>query len=355
MRIKVRQKAMKLNLKSKHLFYFFLIILFAGFILIDQAITQEPTTEESQGAVTGEFKGGTRVIISTSGPAKFEPYWLDNPTRLVIEFKTKKIISKIDDEVIVNQGVIKKITSSYFTEGETRPLKRLTFELSKKVPYRVHQEGNTILLDIQTPIEISTLPMGSMEVLAVGKADEVIIRRLEAMDAALTELTETQPSLEAPEAIALPKTGVLPTAEPAKIEPIPTEPAKTAPATIEPTRIEPIKQRRSIASILYLFGGLAVITGSGFLLWRRHSSNTAQILKRLESELQEKNRLLDQERVIRKALEEGSLQKEKECKQLKESLETLKGSLIKKELPKEELSSEENEGPATQGQKQEGV
>lgn len=221
---------MKLNFKSEHERRLFLILLLAGGMFINQAKGQEQVEESS--LLAQKTSDGTRIIISTSGPAKFSSHWLDNPPRLVVEFISRNILSKIDKEIIVNQGVIKRIKSNYMGRGDNRLLKSLTFELSRKMPCKIWQEDNTILLDIKTPLETPVFHMGTKEIFGGSKTSNVMIKRLEAMDAALIQLAETQLPLEIPtaeiqedalegvneaeEGIVLPEAEVLSTVEPAK-------------------------------------------------------------------------------------------------------------------------------------------
>ena len=287
-------------------------------------------------AATNEIKSGTRIIISTSGPAKFRPYWLDSPPRLVIEFQSRNVISKIDREVIINQGIMKRITSSYFERGGNKALKSLTFELLEKVPYQIWQENNGIMLDIQSPIETSIFYIGGEETSARGETSGVIIERLEAMDMALTEITESQsPS-------GTPKTEIK---EEVLEEINKAEEEVVSPKVIPFPLAEPTRRRKGIVNIVYWFIGLALISGLGCLAWRRRRLNTDQRLKKLELELQEKNKRLEQEKTIRKAVEKASLQKEKEYEQLRNSFESTKATLIEKGLIRRELSPEEKEKP----------
>ncbi len=100
-------------------------------------------------------------------------------------------------------------------------------------------------------------------------------------------------------------------------------------------------RRMPMPSILYWVLGIILAFGAGFIFWHRYliikQRNSASTIESLEVELQDKNKLLEQQEILRKAIEATSLQKEKECEQLKGELETFKESVIKKELPAEEL------------------
>lgn len=327
---------MGLNFKSKTGLALSLIILLSAFSFITQAKAQG-LIEEYQDAVIKEIRDGTRVVITTSGPAKFNSFWLDDPPRLVVEFQSRNILSKIGNEVVVNQGVIKRITSSYFEGVPTRPLKTLTFELSAKVPYKIWQEDNTILLDIQTPLETPIFRAGEKEVFAEGETSKVIIRRLEAMDAALMRTKEAEPPLETPEA----KIGEKISEETGKVK----EKAAAPEAEVLPP-VEPTKERKGIVGIIFLLGGLALISSTGFFFWNRGRTNKNQKVKVLETELQEKGKLLEQEKIIRKAVEKASLGREEEYKQLRCSLKSLKDDFIKNGLLKRELPAKEKEKPS---------
>ena len=269
------------NLKLKVIFNCFLILVF-GFLFINLSIAQELTEKPKTLPIAKETKEGTRIVISTSGPAKFSSYWVDTPPRLTVEFQTRNIVSKLDNEVIVNQGVIKKITSRYFGDGQRKSLKSLTFELTQKVPYRIWQEADIIILDIETPAEASGFPEDGKEIFVNETKDkEAMIKKLEVMDTALTKVVATHPALEPPKVIAeLPK-----------------------------------KERKNKMGLIFWFVGLAFISGLGFLLfwlfWRRYKlildKNVAsQEMEKLKSQVAEKNKLLEQEELIRKTIENTS-------------------------------------------------
>ncbi|MBU2540731.1 MAG: PilZ domain-containing protein [Candidatus Omnitrophica bacterium] len=334
---------MKTIFKSQAAISPFWIILLFGFALINQAIAQEPP-EKSLLTATKEVKDSTRIVISTSGPVKFTSYWLDNPYRVVIKFQSKNVISKIDNEVLLNLGIIKKISSSYFGRGQNRPLKSLTFELNQKVPYRIWQEYDAILLVIQAPLETSKFLPGEKELFIGNEVSDVMIKRLEAMDMALTQVVGGQGLLEVSEAeIAKDARGEI---DEAKIE---TTLSKTKALSVA----NYLGVRKSMMGIVAWFTGLVLVSGLGFLVWRRFKSSKDKEHNKLESELQEKNKRLEQEEIIRKAMAKAALEKEKEIQQLKNSFGSVKDELIKKKLVKREMSPEEKERPWVRGKSQE--
>lgn len=281
----------KANLKSA--LTFFLIIFVIGFAFISLAGAEELTQQAKITPPVQESKDSTRIIVTTSGPAKFSSHWLDNPPRLVVEFQTKNIVSKIGSELVVNEGVIKRITIEYY--GSTQKnLKSLTFELSEKVPYKIWQEDNNIILDIHASL---TAPLSSegKEVFVKDESREQIGRRLETMETALKQLPVVQIQAEPPKLIA---------------------------KTIPP-------QRKATAPIAFWFIGLTLISSVGllaWLFWRRYKlildKNVAiQEIEKLKSQVAEKNKLLEQEEIIRKAIEDASRTREKESEQLKLELQ----------------------------------
>lgn len=109
----------KASLKSA--LKFFLIICFVGLAFISLAAAEELTQQAKITPLVRESKDSTRIIVTTSGPAKFSSRWLDDPPRLVVEFQTKNIVSKIGNELVVNEGVIKRITSEYYGRTQKKP------------------------------------------------------------------------------------------------------------------------------------------------------------------------------------------------------------------------------------------
>ncbi len=282
---------------------FFLVASIFALVSTTASIAQDSTGKSGDSA-TKEAKEGTRIIISTSGPAKFNSYWLESPSRLVVEFQTRNIISKIGNEITVNQGVIRRIATEYFGRGEKKSLKSLTFELTQKVPYKIWQEDNNIILDIRASL---TAPLGSegKEVFVKDEYREQIGRRLETMGIALKQLPVVQVQTEPPKLIA--KTS-------------PPQRKTTAPIAFWFMAL-PIG-RQTIA--LWLIG-LTSISSLGLLVWlfwRRYrlilDKNLAvQEISKLKTQLQERNQLFEHEQIIRKTVESTSLQREKEFDQRK--------------------------------------
>ena len=365
---------MRLNFKESLILSLLMIVFLAGFIFINQAKAQEQT-EDTQIA-TQETSNGIRIIISTSGPAKFTSFWLDEPPRLVVEFQSRNILSKIDDEVIVDQGVIKRITSSYFGRGKDKLLKSLAFEFTQKVPYEIWQGEDAILLDIETAsVGTSMFTVGDKEIVMEDTAKDAIIERLDAMDIAFAQIRETQiPSLE-PEMIEIEGEAIGDEISKVEEKVIPPK-AEVLPKEMPETVF--LKEKKGIWGWVVWLVGLTLISGLGFLSWRKRRTNHNQRLEKLKSELQEKNKRLEQEEILRKAVEKASLEreegykklkselqkkgdllkqaeairettekavleKEKECKQLKHSYESLEDILVKKGAVKKMLSSEGKE------------
>lgn len=309
----------------KSILNLFLILLVFSCISITLSLAEELKEATQVLAQPQEFKDKTRIIISTSGPAKFSSFWLDNPPRLVIEFQTRNIISKIDNELELNQGVIKRITSTYFGEGERKTLKTLSFELIQKVPYELWQEENTILLDIQIPQEIPLLSDEEKEVFTKGESKETTVKRLAAMDAALKQLNPSPSSPEVPKLTA----------------------------SISQNR------RRSMI-LIFLLIGLSLIAGLGILAWRlwyryvfKRKEITDLEIRELKHTLQEKDKLIEQKEIIYKAVEQASLQKEKEYEQTKQELAEKEKLIKEQELARkraeEELSQKTKEFQQVKG------
>ncbi|MBU4311981.1 MAG: PilZ domain-containing protein [Candidatus Omnitrophica bacterium] len=364
---------MRVSFKGNLILSLIATIFLVGFIFIDQAKAQEQV-EESQ-IEAQETSNGIRIIISTSGPAKFTSFWLDDPPSLVVEFQSRNILSKIDDEVIVDQGVIKRITSSYFGRKKDKSLKSLTFEFTENVPYKIWQGEGAILLDIETAsVGTSMFTVGDKEIVIEDTAKDAIIERLDAMDIALMQAAGAQVALETPE-IEI-KEGILEEIDKPEEEIVPPKAEVPLIAVLEPAA--PTRKKKGIWGMAFWLAGLALISGLGFLTWRRHRVGYNQRLEKLKLELQEKNKRIEQEEAIRKAVEKAALQKEsehkklklelqkksnqlketeaiwetsektvlekgKEYKQLKDSYDSLEDLLIKKGVVKKALTSEGKE------------
>jgi len=143
----------------------------------------------------------TRVTIASSDIIKYESRWLDNPPRLIIKFRTPNVFGKLVKDTLLNEGVIKNITVSYYPEAaagsERKQIKFLTFWLIQKIDYRVWNNTNKIFIDFKNPalnteprqIEISgivkTIDMNSKD----KAADELLASVSKIYDAPISNTT----------------------------------------------------------------------------------------------------------------------------------------------------------------------
>lgn len=270
---------------------------------------------------TNNISNGTRVIVTTSGPAEFSSHWLDNPPRLVVEFQTKNVVSKIGNELAVNEGVIRRITSEYYG-GTQKNLKSLTFELLEKTPYKVWQEDNNIILDIQATLAV---PLGSegKEVFVKDESKEQIVKRLETMEAALKQVP-VRVSVGPPNLIATTSSTkeniVFPDVFWLMALPIGRQTIALWLMALAVLKAKPLP---------FWLIGLTLISSVGLLVWlfwRRYKlildKNLAACeIARLKTQLNEQNQLLEHEQIIRRTVESTSLQREKEFDYLKTELQ----------------------------------
>jgi len=321
------------NYKQKLTLSLIIISFVIEFIFINQANGKEQVKESA--IANQKVSSSLQVVISTSGTVKFDSYWLEESNRLVVEFKSPNVVSNIDEEVIVDQGVIKRITSTYFTSEKIKALKTLTFELSGKAPYKIWQKDNVIVLEIQAPPgseslmgEISLLDLDKKKNFAAAEREEVVVQRLEAMDAVINKAAGTQLPLPLEEE-------VVDTSETEVIKEVKEEIGESKTKEMVPESeifitAESPEVRKSRISIMLWFVTRALICVLGFLIWWKWKLNIRDKLKKLKLGLQEKNKLLEQQQNIRKIIEKTSLQKEKVYEQLKDSFESVKSELQEK-------------------------
>lgn len=323
---------MQVKYKQKFFFSLILVIIFWGSFFISQAKAQKPIEESS--TVTSEFSKGIRIAILASGPVKFDSYWLDSPARLVVEFKSRNVVSRIDEEITVGQGLIKRITSSYFNLRDRKALRTLTFETAGKMPYEIWQEGNTIILEIQLPVDKSGSLLAGKGIFMTESVDNPVVKRLEVMDEVLSRAVPVQLPLELPEFEAASTEekgagGVQAKEALPEIEPF----LAAVPSGAE----EGTGAEKGTGAAIVWLAGLGAISSLGLLGWRKMRLNIRE--DKLKAELTEEKKRVKIEEDLRKAVEEGSRQKEKECKQLKASLESLKSGLQEKDKVYEKLKT----------------
>ena len=184
-----------------------------------------------------------------------------------------------------------------------------------------------ILLSV-APLKVFGFPEEDNEILVKSETVAVIIKKLEAMEKALTEVAESKPTAEInkvePE-IPLVKRSVLPAVNPVEME-----------ENIMGRLFWLMAAAIGSRTIAFWLIGLALASGIGFLswlFWRRYrlilDKNAAmqeitklrQEITKFKAELQEKNKLLEQEEIIRKSIESTSLAREKEFRQFKLELQ----------------------------------
>ncbi len=308
-----------------------MIIFVIGFVFISLAGAEELTQQVKITPPAQESKDSTRIIVTTSGPAKFSSHWINNPPGLVVEFQTKNIVSKIGNELVVNEGVIKRIISEYYG-GTQKNLKSLTFELFEKAPYKIWQEDNNIILDIHASL---TAPLGGegKEVFVKDESKEQIGRKLETMETALKQLPVVQIQVEPPKLIAK-------TSPPQRktITPIAFwfMAAAIGSRTIAPWLMALPIGKQTIALWLIELTLISSVGLLAWLYWRRYKlildkNLAAQEIAKLKTQLQERNQLFEHEQIIRKTIESTSLQREKEFDHLKTELQEEKQVLIQEQ------------------------
>ena len=121
------------------------IIILLGIFIFSQNLAQAVESQEKL----------TRIAIASSEAIKYESKWLDNPPRIILKFKTSNVFGKLVKDALLNEGVIKNVTVSYYPSSEASPdrkkIKFLTFWLSQKTYYKVWDSGNKILIDFKNP------------------------------------------------------------------------------------------------------------------------------------------------------------------------------------------------------------
>lgn len=334
---------MRLLIISLFLFVFILCLYKDGGF-ISQAADVEKKEDFQNIAGSQRNKDGIRIVISTSVPVEFTSQWLNSPPSLIVEFQSKNVHSKIDHEIIVNQDIIKKVTAGYYEKGQGESLKSLVFELSEKMPYKIHQAGNAILIDIETSVRPFAARF-QKEIITPNEGKVEIAKRLAAMDKTLMQIEDD----------IMPQEDVFRVSEFLKAAPIEKnsrEIEKTDKKTvlqdievflpvISPKKI-PCKKALFllIYPILLLSLGTFVTKHIKYIK-HRVAPDYDKRFTELNSRPQEKDECLEQEEIILNAIEQEELQKEKDCQKVDKSMEALKDVLVRKGMLYRSLSSEE--------------
>ena len=121
------------------------IVILLGILIFVQNLAQAMESQEKL----------TRIAIASSDTIKYESRWLDNPPRLIIKFRTPNVFGELVEDTLLNEGVIKNITVSYYpgavSSSERKQIKFLTFWLSQKIDYKVWNSNNKIFIDFKNP------------------------------------------------------------------------------------------------------------------------------------------------------------------------------------------------------------
>lgn len=147
------------------------ICILAGVFIFIQNMAQAMESKEKL----------TRIAITGSENIKYESRLLDNPPRLIVKFTTPNVFGKLVKNTLLNEGVIKNITVSYYpgfvSDPGRKQIKFLTFWLNRKTDYRVWNDNKKIFIDFKNPalnsepkqIEISSV-VSTINLASQGKA-----------------------------------------------------------------------------------------------------------------------------------------------------------------------------------------
>ena len=157
------------------------IIILIGIFIFVQNLAQAMESQEKL----------TRIAIASSGAIKYESRWLDNPSRLIVKFKTPNVFGKLVKNTSLNEGVIKNITVSYYPtahlSSDRKQIKFLTFWLSKKTAYKVWNDNNRIFIDFKNP----ALNSASKEIVISSIVDRIGLNsKNQAVDALLASVNK---------------------------------------------------------------------------------------------------------------------------------------------------------------------
>lgn len=283
-----------------------------------------------QGTVLSISEGGstkTRVVILTSGLAEFTSAWLEDSADLAVEFKTGRIESKIAEEITVNRGIIKKIRSRYVEKDGKRFLAALNFELVQRAPYEIFQRDGGIFIELQIPAGAEEF-VATEESFGGTSADNPAIQeRLAAMDTVLSQAAQEQPfSGETVSAAGIEEKTPIAEAIPAAFFADKEFSQRGRVKDVSPATL-PGSSKGATLVLLGLNLALSIVLWAGWIKYQKLADKVRQIGLRL----QEKEKSIAHENIVRKAVEDASLQREKEYQHLKEVLAKNEHTLLQKE------------------------
>lgn len=95
----------------------------------------------------------TELVLTTSRPLQYKETKLQDFPGFIISFPADKIFSSEKDELIINDGAIKKIRNEYNQkDGQgRRELNSIVVELTRDLPYKISNKGNSIFVRIEHP------------------------------------------------------------------------------------------------------------------------------------------------------------------------------------------------------------
>src|SRR3990167_5735879 len=82
------------------------VIILVGIFIFVHNLTQAIESQEKL----------TRIAIASSDAIKYESRFLDNPPRFIIRFSTSNVFGKLMKDTLLNEGVIKNITVTYYPD-----------------------------------------------------------------------------------------------------------------------------------------------------------------------------------------------------------------------------------------------
>ncbi len=130
---------------KKSLFFFLVSILLFSFSCLT------PQYKQLIHFSSKELPTETQLILTMTGPVEFEEIKLENSPFILLDFQDKDVYSQEEEEILFDNGPIKKIKNVYSKEKgkDSRLLNFILIELTKELPYKISPNNGSLFITVQ--------------------------------------------------------------------------------------------------------------------------------------------------------------------------------------------------------------
>ncbi len=123
-----------------------------------------------------ELPTETQLILTMTGPVEFEEIKMENSPFILLDFKDKDVYSQEEEEILLDNGPIKKIKNVYAKDisKDSRLLNFILIELTQDLPYKISPSNSSLLITVQNSQSYQDTPKnGDDELKLINGSDSL--------------------------------------------------------------------------------------------------------------------------------------------------------------------------------------